>query len=238
MFYGKRSSGQRPHDAASSSRVPSVEREQPGPCRPLRPEREDGAQMAQADHNGRRCLQRHGVSRCRSRRPKSSANGSRSTRWATCRSIAASCATPTASSSCSSPSTGFQVHLRRVPRQRGRRRARPSSAMPCRSSPIRSTPCSPTMACPSPTRQEPGRPQPPLLGGMLRFCQSPWERQPPPNHLKGWLFLRKLSHSICKWDPIGSSFDPRNCRVCKVSIVSRCRISFDLRQRLRLACRQ
>ena len=26
----------------------------PGPCRPLRPEREDGAQMAQADHDGRR----------------------------------------------------------------------------------------------------------------------------------------------------------------------------------------
>ncbi len=38
----------------SSSRVPSVEREQPRPCRPLRPEREDGAQMAQPDHNGRR----------------------------------------------------------------------------------------------------------------------------------------------------------------------------------------
>src|ERR1700735_5215795 len=54
MPYGKRSSRQRPHDAASSSRVPSVEREQPGPCRPLRPEREDGAQMAQADHNRRR----------------------------------------------------------------------------------------------------------------------------------------------------------------------------------------
>ena len=54
MPYGKRSSRQRPHDAASSSRVPSVEREQPGPCRPLRPEREDGAQMAQANHNGRR----------------------------------------------------------------------------------------------------------------------------------------------------------------------------------------
>src|SRR5215467_9109292 len=36
MPYGKRSSRQRPHDAASSSRAPSVEREQPGPCRPLR----------------------------------------------------------------------------------------------------------------------------------------------------------------------------------------------------------
>src|SRR3984957_19578590 len=54
MPYGKRSSRQRPNDAASSSRVPSVEREQPGPCRPLRPEREDGAQMAQTDHKGRR----------------------------------------------------------------------------------------------------------------------------------------------------------------------------------------
>ena len=39
---------------SSSSRVPSVEREQPGPCRPLRPEREDRAQMAQPDHTGRR----------------------------------------------------------------------------------------------------------------------------------------------------------------------------------------
>src|SRR5258707_4866040 len=54
MPYGKRSSRQRPPDAASSSRVPSVEREQPGPCRLLRREREDGAQMAQAGHNGRR----------------------------------------------------------------------------------------------------------------------------------------------------------------------------------------
>jgi hypothetical protein len=42
MPYGKRSSRQRPNDAASSSRAPSVEREQPDPCRTLRPEREDG----------------------------------------------------------------------------------------------------------------------------------------------------------------------------------------------------
>ena len=42
MPYGKRSSRQRPHDAASSSRAPSIEREQPGPCRPLRAEPEDG----------------------------------------------------------------------------------------------------------------------------------------------------------------------------------------------------
>src|ERR1700761_2009569 len=54
MPYGKRSSRQRPHDAASSSRAPSVERERPRPWRPLRPEREDGAQMAQADDDGRR----------------------------------------------------------------------------------------------------------------------------------------------------------------------------------------
>jgi hypothetical protein len=54
MPYGKRSSRERPHDAAYSSRAPSVERERPRPCRPLRPEREDGAQMAQADGDGRR----------------------------------------------------------------------------------------------------------------------------------------------------------------------------------------
>ena len=53
MQYGKRSSRQRPNDAASSNRVPSVEREQPGPCRPLRLEPEDGRQMAQANHDGR-----------------------------------------------------------------------------------------------------------------------------------------------------------------------------------------
>ena len=51
---GKRSSRQRPHDAAYSSRAPSVERERPHACRSLRPEREDGAQMAQADHDRRR----------------------------------------------------------------------------------------------------------------------------------------------------------------------------------------
>src|SRR5580693_2257980 len=58
MAYGKRSSRQRPHDAAYSSRAPSrapsVERERPRPCRPLRLEREDGAQMAQADYDRRR----------------------------------------------------------------------------------------------------------------------------------------------------------------------------------------
>ena len=41
-----------PHGAASSSRVPSVEREQPGPCRPLRPEREDGAQRRKRTTTG------------------------------------------------------------------------------------------------------------------------------------------------------------------------------------------
>jgi hypothetical protein len=35
MPYGKRSSRQRPHDAAYSSRAPSVERQRPRPCRPL-----------------------------------------------------------------------------------------------------------------------------------------------------------------------------------------------------------
>ena len=54
MCFGKRSSRQRPHDAAYSSRAPSVAREQPGPCRPLRTEPEDGAQVAQADHDRRR----------------------------------------------------------------------------------------------------------------------------------------------------------------------------------------
>jgi hypothetical protein len=46
MPYGKRSSRQRRNDAAYSSRAPSVERQRPRPCHPLRPEREDGVQMA------------------------------------------------------------------------------------------------------------------------------------------------------------------------------------------------
>src|ERR1700722_9727396 len=102
---------------------------------------------------------------CRSRRPKSSANGSRRTRSATSTSTAASCVTPTASSSCSSPSTGFPSSpTSSSTTARARGRARPFSATPCRSSPIRSTPCSPTMAWPLPTCPEPGRPQPPLPG--------------------------------------------------------------------------
>jgi hypothetical protein len=48
MSYGKRSSRQRPHDAVSSSRVPSVAREHPVPCRPLRPEPQDGSQVARS----------------------------------------------------------------------------------------------------------------------------------------------------------------------------------------------
>ena len=51
MAYGERSSRQRPYDAVSSSRVPSVERRHPVPCRPLRPEPEDSGQVAQADHD-------------------------------------------------------------------------------------------------------------------------------------------------------------------------------------------
>lgn len=38
MHYGRRSSRQRPHDAASPSRAPIVERNRPGPCRTLGPE--------------------------------------------------------------------------------------------------------------------------------------------------------------------------------------------------------
>ena len=49
-----RVSRERPHDAACSSRAPSVERERPLPCRPLRPEREDSTQMARADYDDRR----------------------------------------------------------------------------------------------------------------------------------------------------------------------------------------
>ncbi len=52
MSYGKRSR-QRPHDAAFSSRAPSVERGQPNPCRPIRSKSEDGAQVAQTDHDDR-----------------------------------------------------------------------------------------------------------------------------------------------------------------------------------------
>jgi hypothetical protein len=41
MSYGKRSAWQRPHDAAYSSRAPSIERERPLPCSALRPEPQD-----------------------------------------------------------------------------------------------------------------------------------------------------------------------------------------------------
>jgi hypothetical protein len=47
MSYGKRSSRQRPHDAVSSSRVPSVSRDHQVACRPIRREREDNEEMAQ-----------------------------------------------------------------------------------------------------------------------------------------------------------------------------------------------
>lgn len=47
MPCGKRSSRQRPHDAVSSSRVPSVES-------PLWLEPQNGGQVAQANHYGRR----------------------------------------------------------------------------------------------------------------------------------------------------------------------------------------
>ena len=112
---------------------------------------------------------------CRSRRPKSSANAFKTYEIGyvhidSCRELRHR---RRQASSCSSPyRPGFQVHLRRVPRQRGRsgqdRGARPSSATPCKvSSPIRSTPCSQTMAWQStlPTcSKKPGRPQPPLSG--------------------------------------------------------------------------
>jgi hypothetical protein len=49
MPYGKCSSRQRPHDAAYSSRAPSVAREQLNPCRPLWPEPKDRAQVARAE---------------------------------------------------------------------------------------------------------------------------------------------------------------------------------------------
>ncbi len=53
MPYGKRSSRQRLHDAVSSSRVLSDAREHPVPCRSLRPEPEDGEEVAQPDYDGR-----------------------------------------------------------------------------------------------------------------------------------------------------------------------------------------
>ena len=52
MSLGKRSARQRPHDAAYSSRAPSVERERPLPCGALRPEPQDCAEVAPADHDG------------------------------------------------------------------------------------------------------------------------------------------------------------------------------------------
>jgi hypothetical protein len=53
MPYGKRSSRLCPHDAVSSSRVPSVAREHRVPCRPTLPEPEDGEEMAQPNHDSR-----------------------------------------------------------------------------------------------------------------------------------------------------------------------------------------
>ena len=47
MSYGKRSAWQRPHDAAYSSRAPSVERERPLACSTLRPEPQDCAEWRQ-----------------------------------------------------------------------------------------------------------------------------------------------------------------------------------------------
>lgn len=58
MPYGKYSSQQRPHDAASSSRVPSIAREHPVPCRPLQPEPEDGGQVTRTGHDIR-CPELH-----------------------------------------------------------------------------------------------------------------------------------------------------------------------------------
>jgi hypothetical protein len=53
MSYGKRFAWQRPNDAAYSSRAPSVERERPLPASALRPEPQDCAEVAPADHDGR-----------------------------------------------------------------------------------------------------------------------------------------------------------------------------------------
>ena len=53
LHYGKSTSRQRPHDAAPSSRVPSVERKYPFPGRQARVEPEDSGQVAQAPpHDG------------------------------------------------------------------------------------------------------------------------------------------------------------------------------------------
>ena len=57
------SSWLRPHDAARSSRAPSVASEHPCPGRPLRAEPQDGGQVAEAEQH-RRCA--HGASRPRS----------------------------------------------------------------------------------------------------------------------------------------------------------------------------
>ena len=54
MHYGRRSSRQRPNDAACSSRAPSVAREQPDPRMPIRPEPEDSHKVEEARHDGRR----------------------------------------------------------------------------------------------------------------------------------------------------------------------------------------
>src|SRR5712675_1919804 len=53
MHFGNRSSWGSPHDAACSSRAPSSEREHPHPGQPLRPECQDGGEVAQAHHDSR-----------------------------------------------------------------------------------------------------------------------------------------------------------------------------------------
>jgi hypothetical protein len=53
MPYGSRSSWLSPHDAARSSRAPSVARADPRPCHPIPPEPKDGREVAPAHHNHR-----------------------------------------------------------------------------------------------------------------------------------------------------------------------------------------
>ena len=54
MHYGKRSSRQRPHDAANSSRAQSDESAGPSPRQPIRPQRQNRLEMAQSCRDHRR----------------------------------------------------------------------------------------------------------------------------------------------------------------------------------------
>ena len=61
MHYGKRSSRQRPHDAANSSRTQSGASAGPSPRQPIRPQRQNRPEMAQPLRDHRRADRADGL---------------------------------------------------------------------------------------------------------------------------------------------------------------------------------